>query len=244
MEIRYNEFGEREIHSLGSKLKNWYLRRIFQILLAETNGDVADTSILELGSGRGDVAQLCKNLGFKKYSAIEPNASLAKATRSAYGDGCDVMESYLPAVPAGFEKQFDVVFSLHVLEHAPDPYSAHDWVKAMKAMVKPGGFIVVAGPDFRDYMHFWDSDWSHGYPLTPNRVVQIFRDQEISVVSSSSLHLGRTNGAWGVVAKFLSVCLPTRPLDAITHKLFGTPMMTGFKIPLLWGTTFVIGKSD
>jgi 2-polyprenyl-3-methyl-5-hydroxy-6-metoxy-1,4-benzoquinol methylase len=243
MESRYNEFADRKQYAKAIKLQYWFANRIIANFLLQAKVNPTSISMLEIGSGLGKIAKVSKEQGFKKYTAIEPNQILAEETRKAYGEGALVAESYLPDIPEGFENEFDLVLSFHVLEHAPDPYAAREWVEAMKNMVKPGGYILVSGPDIRDYKSsFWDTDWSHGYPLTPKRVEQIFRDLQIQTVCATTLHFGKTGSLSRILAHTFSVLLPTRILDSLTNKIVGRPLATGLKVTLLWGTTFVVGK--
>jgi hypothetical protein len=98
-------------------------------------------------------------------------------------------------------------------------------------------------PDIRDYgSFFWDSDWSHGFPTTPNRIAQIMRDQQINVVCEKTMHIGSLNLFSYLIGKFLNLILPTSIGDRITKKIFGRPLVSGAKIALFWGLTFVIGQ--
>jgi predicted SAM-dependent methyltransferase len=93
---------------------------------------------------------------------------LAKFSRTL---GFKVLEQELPNLPKNFENKFDRVMSLHVIEHAPTYLDARSWIAEMVRVTKPGGYVLVAAPDIRDYgNYFYNSDWSHGYPTTPARI--------------------------------------------------------------------------
>ena len=64
------------------------------------------------------------------------------------------LQAYLDAVS---EKQFDVVTLWHVLEHLPD---LEETVGVIQGLVKPGGVLVIAVPNFKSadakkYGRFW-----------------------------------------------------------------------------------------
>jgi hypothetical protein len=113
----------------------------------------------------------------------------------------------------------------------------------MIRVTKPGGYILVATPDIRDYgKYFYDSDWSHGYPTTPARVTQIFNDLKVRVKFSGSMHLGSTTVIAAVVAHFISFFIPTRLVNFVTMRLVKRPLASGIKIALLWGTVIVVAQ--
>jgi SAM-dependent methyltransferase len=243
MSSRYSEYAQRNRYSRSEGVQNWVAGKIVQNFLLQTGSIPSESSLLEIGAGLGRIAKTCLGMRFKSYSAIEPNPILASETRRATDFKANVVEEYLPKVPSGFEENFDLVLSFHVLEHAPDPYAAHEWVQAMLQMLKPGGYLLVSGPDIRDYKSsFWDSDWSHGYPLTPARVAQIYADLGLEIICVTSLHFGRVGTFSRVSAHLLSAIIPTRLVDAICVKVVGRPLATGVKIALLWGITFVVAK--
>jgi hypothetical protein len=111
----------------------------------------------------------------------------------------------------------------------------------MIRVTTPGGYILVATPDIRDYKEFfWDSDWSHGYPTTPARITQIFNDLKVDVRFSGSMHFGSTTSFAAFFAHAISFLIPTRLVDFFTKKLVSRPLASGLKIALLWGLTIVI----
>jgi SAM-dependent methyltransferase len=241
---RYSEYVTRNNWKKSEYLQSWIAGKIVQNFLEIVVVSPKDVSILEIGSGLGRIAKVCKALDFDRYAAIEPNPNLARQTRIMAPQSSKVIETYLPVVPEEFVGAFDLVMSFHVLEHAPDAYMARDWIQSMNQMTKNGGFLLISGPDIRDYKEqFWDSDWSHGFALTPNRVTQIFKDLEIEVVYAGTLHFGSRKALPRFMARIISRLIPTRIGDSITNKIFGRPLATGIKIALLWGITFVVGKT-
>ena len=244
MKERYTEYALRNRYSKSDALQNWVAKRIVQNFIAEVKVIPASSSVLEFGCGLGRIAQVCTDLEFMHYAAVEPNSTLANEARASV-PGILVDENYLPFISEKFVESFDLALSFHVLEHAPNPYEARDWVEAMATTLKPGGALLISGPDIRDYKNsFWDSDWSHGYPLTPARVSQILTDLGLHIICSTSIHFGSKRFIPRFVAKMFAFVLPTRIIDSITVKLFGRPLATGLKIALLWGVTFVVAQKS
>jgi hypothetical protein len=135
------------------------------------------------------------------------------------------------------------VFSYHVLEHAPTYHAAREWCAEMMRVTRPGGSILIAAPDIRDYgTYFWDGDWSHGWPTTPRRVSQILRDLDLEVVVETSMHLGGLGPLRALGAHVASAMIPTRLVDMATVKAVGRPLASGLKVATLWGLAFVVAR--
>jgi SAM-dependent methyltransferase len=232
----YDEYLDRVQWKPAEKLQKWVASRIIRVFDKRTG--IQGRSVLEVGTGTGRLAHALKAWGGVAYKGIEPNSSLANYSRM---QGFDVSEYELPNLPKEFQNKFDRVISLHVIEHAPTYLDARKWLEEMIRVTKPGGFILVATPDIRDYqVYFWDSDWSHGYPTTPARISQIFNDLKVHVKFSGSMHLGSTSATAALFAHLLSFLIPTRLVDYLTKRLINRPLASGLKISILWGLTIVV----
>ena len=238
MKEHYDEYFNRVQWKPSENLHNWMASRI----IAEFNKylNIQGKSILEIGTGTGRLANVLQGFEGVLYKGVEPNSKLAKFSRSL---GYDVLEQQLPNLSKNFQNKFDGVITLHVLEHAPTYLDARRWLEEMIRVTKPGGYILVAAPDIRDYgKYFYDSDWSHGYPTTPARVTQIFNDLKVRVKFSGSMHLGSTTVLAAVVAHFISFVIPTRLVNFVTMRLVKRPLASGIKIALLWGLVIVVAQ--
>ena len=201
----------------------------------------SDTDILEIGAGTGRAAVQALQLGFRSYTGVEPTKNLASFLIKHHD--FRVIEESLPNLKTLCDNSFDAVFSVHVLEHASSWGEANLWCQEMIRVLRPGGQILVVAPDIRDYReNFWDSDWSHGFPTTPQRVSQIFSDAELKIVYQGSMHLGRLGAVSAALAHTMSVLLPTRIGDILTRRIFGRPLVSGLKIAVLWGLVFVVAR--
>ena len=233
----YDEYLNRAKWKPSEKLHHWVSSKIATEF--DKHSNIQGKSILEIGTGTGRLAHALQNWGVL-YKGIEPNSKLANFSRSL---GYDVLEQELPNLSKNFQNEFDLVISLHVLEHAPTYLDARLWLEEMIRVTKPGGYIMVVAPDIRDYgNYFYDSDWSHGYPTTPARVTQIFNDLNVSVKSSSSMHLGSTSVMAALMSYFVSFMIPTKLVDFVTMLLVKRPLASGIKIALLWGLTIVVAQ--
>lgn len=231
----YDEYLGRAQWKLSEKLHNWVASRI--VAEFDKHSNIQGKSVLEIGVGTGRLAFALQKLGVL-YKGIEPNSKLLEFLKSL---NYNIVRQELPNLSKNFQNKFDRVVSLHVLEHAPTHLDARMWLEEMIRVTKPGGYILVAAPDIRDYgNYFYDSDWSHGYPTTPARVTQLFIDLKVNVKFSGSMHLGSTSVMAALMAHVVSFVIPTKLVDFATRRLVKRPLASGIKIALLWGLTFVI----
>jgi SAM-dependent methyltransferase len=96
--------------------------------------------LLDVGCGYGDFLAGASAAGF---DACGTELDSEQARRAAETSGADVRTGGLGE--CGFERSsFDVITMWHVLEHLPDPVGT---LAAARALLKPGGTIVVGVPD-------------------------------------------------------------------------------------------------
>jgi SAM-dependent methyltransferase len=238
---QYDEYLERTNWKYSAGLLTWVHQRILKVFIRVAQLNPSEVKLLEIGSGRGTGGQIANQMGFAKYVGVEPTQALAAFSRESYGH--EVVEDFLPELVSIKTASMDAIFSIHVLEHASSHLDAWAWVKEMKRVVRPGGHILICTPDAQDYgTYFWDSDWSHGYPTTPRRLSQILQDHGLELVFVGKMHFGSLSPLVAAFSHFFALLLPTRLGDRITQKLFGRPLVSGLKIAVLWGLTYVIAK--
>lgn len=105
--------------------------------------------LLDIGCGTGDFLVAAKN-GKWNVVGFEPSlkaAELAKSKSIELTASLDILEN----------NSFDVITMWHVLEHVPD---LEKQIKTVHRLLKPGGQLVVAVPNFKSfdakhYGQFW-----------------------------------------------------------------------------------------
>lgn len=117
-------------------------RRILGAAIARLNLPDA-AGILELGAGTGgNLAMLSR---FGAVTAVEANP-LARtlAVRKSWGT-IPVLPGFLPDGLPAFERKFDLICLFDVLEHVGQDEAA---LHAMRALLAPGGAVVITVPAF------------------------------------------------------------------------------------------------
>ena len=126
-------------------------------------------SVLEIGPGRGDFADLCLERGIE-YSAIEANREMAELLEKR---GADVVRTMVPPLPA-LDKTFDVVVMMNVMEHMNSMENALQITQQIRDILKPGGKFVICSPDYLNWRkNFFNCDFSHNYVTTRRRLNQL-----------------------------------------------------------------------
>ena len=123
-------------------------------------------SILDYGCGTGAFLGVMKDAGWT-VTGIEPDADARQLAKSAHG--VDALEpGALKDMP---DAAFDIITLWHVLEHV---YDLHDTVAHLHRLLKPGGHLFVAVPNYTsaDAVHYgtywaaWDLP-RHLYHFAP-----------------------------------------------------------------------------
>lgn len=147
------------------------LKRKIQ-LVNSASGKISG-SILDLGCGTGEFANICVQNGWKA-KGIEPSATAREFAMKQYGiDVCDAGSWNL--FP---DNSFDVVTAWHVLEHI---YDLKGTVEQIKRLLSVNGSFVVALPNcssadaqfYREYWAAYDVP-RHIWHFTPHHVKYFF----------------------------------------------------------------------
>lgn len=107
-------------------------------LILRLNG--SSGTLLDIGSGTGDFLKLAKDNGWEA-KGVEPNAAarnLAKQKNLEVFETIDILSG----------QTYDVITLWHVLEHLPNLELA---TQKIAHLLKPGGTLVVAVPNFNSY---------------------------------------------------------------------------------------------
>ena len=239
--VVYNEYLTRSLWEPSEPLHVWLTREILKNFIKKANLIPENTVLVEIGTGTGRGGEAALNMNFLSYTGVEPASDLAEYARTH--KKLNVIEQSLPNLTYFKTSTIDAVFSIHVIEHASSYKDAYQWLEEMIRILRPGGNLLLVCPDIRDFkQYFWDSDWSHGFPTTPNRLSQMLIDLKMKVTYSGTMRIGRLDSLSGLVAKLISVILPTRLGDTVTKKIFGRPLVSGLKIATLWGLVFIVAN--
>ncbi len=132
----------------GYSVKNivWALRRM---LAGEGRG-----AVLDVGCGIGRYFPLLRELGFRRLCGLEYDATNAAQAQAlnAHLSNVEIVQGDVRALPEPFgEGQFDVVFSLGLIEHFVYPVPN---IRRMLSCLRPGGTVILEMPNFGNCLYY------------------------------------------------------------------------------------------
>jgi SAM-dependent methyltransferase len=98
-------------------------------------------SFFDYGCGGGHFLWAAKTLGFE-VTGMELDAA---SVEFGNAQGLDIRLASLPAdLGVLNSRKFDIIKSMHVLEHVPGPLST---LRALRSLMKPAGIMILSVPD-------------------------------------------------------------------------------------------------
>jgi SAM-dependent methyltransferase len=168
-------------------------------------------SVMEVGPGEGFFARACRDAGIRDYLALESSPTGVRLLRE---QGFAVREATLPPFPPDLEP-VDLLYASHLVEHLPGPDAVLSFLLHARALLRPGGRLVLVYPDARWMrMDFWESDYTHQWPSTPRRVAQVARDAGLAVWQSHDCCLN-VHGSRARALRLGTRLYPQRLLSAV-----------------------------
>jgi SAM-dependent methyltransferase len=185
------------------------LARVLAGKIFKYAGITPGSSVLEIGPGRGDFADICLREGVE-YSAVEANRQMAESLESR---GAHVVRAMAPPLPA-LDKQFDTVVMINVMEHMSSMKDALEITRQIRGVLKPKGRFVICSPDYLNWRHnFFNCDFSHNYVTTRRRLEQLLVDSGFGHIRSCHLS-GHVSGLLCFLLSALVSRLPFGFLNA------------------------------
>ncbi len=224
-------------------MQDWLAQRLVARFLAQAG---PAHEVLEIGTGAGRVASAFLERGVSVVG-VEPTSALRKETaRRCAATDTDAafvtVEASLPKLDGVKREHFGHVVTFHVVEHAPDPYSAREWFEGIAATLRPGGFALIAAPHAADYgWRFWDCDWSHGWATTPMRIAEMGADTGLRPVRVEVVRGTFSNPGARAALRLGSWLTPTGVVDRACSRVLGTELLgTGLQVALGWRLCWVL----
>lgn len=141
-------------------------------------------SLLDYGSGTGDFLLHCKKQGWVVNGA-EPDEKARKLSQEKGLDVFDLSEINQT------KNRFDVITMWHVLEHTYDPNKT---VEQLKSLLKPGGILVIAVPNYSSYdAQHYGSFWAawdvprHLFHFHPTTITQLAEQNQMTLLQKKGM---------------------------------------------------------
>jgi len=226
--------GNRPGEFLQIALTRCFVNQAMELLKINTENNF---QILEIGPGTGRAAKIFTDRNVD-YDAIEPTEAMRSLLIENFSGSSKFGSVFPDPLPGGanlLQKEYDLVFATHVLEHTQNQYEAREFVQACMDLLKPGGAIFLVTPDFRDYgASFFDIDWSHGYPTTVNRLHGLLEDVGFRKINCFGTRAGSSNFLFRGLLLVIERITPFRFFDFLCGKLLKERLLaTGFSVGFL-----------
>ncbi|WP_299181831.1 class I SAM-dependent methyltransferase [uncultured Aquimarina sp.] len=134
-------------------------------------------TLLDIGGGTGDFLVQARLKGWQ-VKGVEPNEQAREIAQKKK----IILEPDTTDLPS---HNYDVVTMWHVLEHVPD---LEIQVKELKRLVKPGGYIIIAVPNFRSFdAGYYKSFWAaydvprHLWHFSKTSIEKLFAKENINL---------------------------------------------------------------
>jgi SAM-dependent methyltransferase len=124
-------------HNLQGRTRKF--RRVAQRILARCNR--TSPSLLDVGSGRGEMLIAARDIGFRDVLGLEP--SIANLEFAAH-HGVELIPSTIEEFADATDRTFDAVTLNAILEHVPNPDSM---IAACTRLVDRGGLLYIDVPN-------------------------------------------------------------------------------------------------
>jgi SAM-dependent methyltransferase len=165
--------------------------------------------LLEIGPGYGEFARFLASQQSWHYLALESNYRISRLVAK---ENFDVCQSSVPPFPL-CSLSVDVIYASHVIEHLPGAEGAIEFLREAYRVLSPGGVLFLAAPDFMTFgKTFWDADYTHAFPVTRRRLVQLFSDSCFESMVFMYL-AGFVPGVMGRVISCLARLIPDNLFD-------------------------------
>ncbi len=155
-------------------VKEYSLNKKVKLISKLNNGP---GKLLDIGAGTGDFLVTAKNAGWS-VCGMEPNEQAKNLAKQKQVNLEPTTDNYK-------NSSFDIITMWHVLEHVPN---LQDQIKELKRLLKPGGYLVVAVPNFKSYdATYYKSFWAaydvprHLWHFSKTSIQKLFGDQTIKL---------------------------------------------------------------
>jgi SAM-dependent methyltransferase len=132
---------------LGKHYNQWLYRvreRVFRKTIRSLGVNLADCSVMDIGSGTGFYVRLWKDHGAKHVAGLDITTAAVEHLKSRFPDvsfyKADITDAFLPLG----KLHFDVISAFDVLFHIVDDVKYRNAIANIGSLLKPGGLFLFS----------------------------------------------------------------------------------------------------
>jgi len=185
--ISHSDTREGFINKIYHQVREHTLIQKKRLIENLTPGSTGPNSILDVGSGTGAFLDTMKRSGWE-VTGLEPDDNARKKAAELYQLSLESSEN-LFSLPA---ETFDAISMWHVLEHV---HQLHDYLKQLKKLLKPGGKLFIAMPNYTSFdQHIYKEYWA-AYDV-PRHLYHFSPEAMNKLLSLNDMQLALTKPMW------------------------------------------------
>lgn len=165
----------------GRDLESMFFARNYYDWMLGVFAPFVGSRILEVGAGTGTFTDELLKLEPQMLAAVEPSANMnpVLSRRFAGHKVVTTHESYLSDLSGKFNRRFDTVFYVNVMEHVPD-----DMAEVGHALdsLAPGGHLLIFVPAMPWLFGSADRLFGHHRRYTKQTLGALFQDRDVSIM--------------------------------------------------------------
>jgi SAM-dependent methyltransferase len=210
-----------------------------------------DLRLIDLGGGCGGwLHYLTTHRGarFKEIALADSSLHALELARTVTGEATHLFEVDL--LDLGWEKRWDIVFLLDVLEHLPDPVTA---LRQVRKCLTPNGLLFVTVPALMAFWSYNDEIVNHRRRYSKQDLQDAAEQSALALVKaryfmfflSPLLAISRLLGPRRrpvsreeITALLTSTHrVPSKPVNALLRAVFSLETPLGLRLSFPWGTS-------
>ena len=201
---------------LHDQLNSRFLKKIAKLTQVKAPEFYGNKDVLEVGPGLGRLYRAIRPYK-PSYTACEPSRVFYEYCVRHFSNDVNfrIKNHTLENFSQSTKETFDLIFFVHVLEHAKNSYQALEWLGMLNTLLKNDGILIIKGPHFPSYRwRFFDIDWSHNFVTTRANVAEVCKEAGFEIIHSSLVSgIGGGSRILNVFIDFLRRCLPESLLN-------------------------------
>lgn len=178
--ISHTDTNKGLLNKLYKRVRKITLARKADFILSKT---MSTGKLLDVGAGTGAFADTMKKRGWQ-VTAIEPDEGARSQAKNLFQIDLQTPD-VLNNLPGG---SFDAITLWHVMEHV---HQLHDYMETMKRLLRPGGKIFIAVPNYTsmdsDIYKTWWAAYDvprHLYHFSPRSVSELLQKHGMKIEST------------------------------------------------------------